>query len=145
AAHVRWQIESVVIENPEEPLRKPFRRDLPVGQSLWRRRWLWALFLVAATVLVYHRMWQAGFIWDDAEHLTENPCIIGPLGFRDIWTTAAARICPLVISCFRLQYLLWGLNPLPFHLLNVALHAGSALLLWRVLAYLNVRGAVFGA
>lgn len=134
-----------MIENSEEPLREPFRRDLPVVQSPWRRHWLWALFLVAATVLVYHRMWQAGFIWDDAEHLTQNPCIIGPLGFKDIWTSSRAFYYPLVLTTFWILHKFVELNPLPYHLLNVFLHAGSAVLLWRVLRQLGVRAAWFGA
>src|SRR5207253_5427665 len=121
------------------------KSNAPVVQSLWRRPWLWALFLVAATVLVYHRMWQAGFIWDDAEHLTENPCIIGPLGFRDIWTSSHAFYYPLVLTTFWILHQFVELNPLPYHLLNVFLHAGSAVLLWRVLRQLGVRAAWFGA
>jgi len=38
-----------------------------------------------------------------------------------------------------------GLSPWPYHLLNVLLHAGSAVLLWQVLRQLNVRGAWLGA
>jgi Tfp pilus assembly protein PilF len=119
--------------------------NAPVMQSLWRRQWLWALFLVAATVLVYHRMWQAGFIWDDDSHLTQNPCIIGPLGFKEIWVSSHAYYYPLVLSTFWVLHKFVGLNPLPYHLLNVLMHAAAAVLLWRVLRQLNVRGAWLGA
>jgi tetratricopeptide (TPR) repeat protein len=99
------------------------------------------LLIAAACQQVLH----AGFIWDDDVHLTENPCVVGPLGFWDIWTSSHARICPLVISSFWLQHKLWGLHPLPYHLMNVAMHAAGALALWRALRALNVRGAWLGA
>jgi tetratricopeptide (TPR) repeat protein len=107
--------------------------------------WLPWLVLPALVAIAYHGVWHAGFTWDDDQHLTENPCIVGPLGFRDIWTSSHARICPLVISSFWLQHAIWGLNPLPYHLVNVAMHCGAALVLWRVLLALGVRGAWLGA
>jgi protein O-mannosyl-transferase len=119
--------------------------NAPVMQSLWRRQWLWALFLVAAAVLVYHRMWQAGFVWDDDSHLTQNPCIVGPLGFKEIWVSSHAYYYPLVLTSFWVLHKFVGLNPLPYHLFNVLMHAGAAVVLWRVLRQLNVRGAWLGA
>ncbi|MDB6137463.1 MAG: hypothetical protein JWO94_535, partial [Verrucomicrobiaceae bacterium] len=107
--------------------------------------WLGVAILVAAVLLAYRGVWQAGFIWDDDVYLTHNACIVGPLGFAKIWTLEQARICPLVISSLWLQYQLWGLNALPYHVVNVALHAGSAIMLWRALQVLGVRGAWLGA
>jgi tetratricopeptide (TPR) repeat protein len=104
----------------------------------------WALLLVAAIAVAYVPVWRAGFIWDDDAHLTANPCIIGPLGLREIWTTAAANYFPLVLTNLWVQHALWGLNPLPYHLVNVAIHAACAVLLWRVLRRLGVPGAWLG-
>jgi len=125
--------------------RKTENSDAAAARSLEQRHWPWALFLVGAIVLVYYRMWYAGFIWDDAEHLTQNPCIIGPLGFKDIWTSSQAVYYPLVLTTFWILYQFVELNPLPYHLLNVLMHAGSAVLLWQVLRQLGVRAAWFGA
>ena len=105
--------------------------------------WLFAAALVAAVVLAYQPVWHAGFIWDDNAHLTENPCVVGPLGLKEIWTTTAARIRPLVQTTFWLEYKIWGLAPLPYHLVNVFLHAVNALLLWQVLRKLGVFGAAW--
>ena len=121
-----------------EPLR-----DIRV--SLWRRDWFWALLLIAFVFIAYTQVFWAGFIWDDESHLTRNPCVVGPLGLKEIWTTTQAVYYPLVLTTFWSLHKLFGLNPLPYHLLNVFLHAASAILLWRVLQVLRVRGAWLGA
>jgi tetratricopeptide (TPR) repeat protein len=115
-------------------------------QGTWSRRdWGIALLLVAAIFIIYEPVWRAGFIWDDDAHVTANPCIVGPLGFRAIWASTAAVYYPLVLTSFWLQHALWGLNPIPYHLVNIAMHAACAILLWRVLLALGVRGAWLGA
>ena len=111
----------------------------------WKRDWLWALILIFVVMLAYQHVWYAGFIWDDDNRLTANPCIVGPLGLKEIWTTSAARFYPLVLTTFWFEHALWGLAPLPYHLVNVLFHALSAVLLWRALQLLNVPGSWLGA
>jgi protein O-mannosyl-transferase len=114
-------------------------------RSFARRDWLWALFLIAFVFVAYARVLNADFIWDDESHLTRNPCIVGPLGLKEIWTSARAVYYPLVLTTFWIVHEFAGLSPWPYHFLNVLLHAGSAVLLWQVLRQLNVRGAWLGA
>src|SRR6266480_3662334 len=111
----------------------------------WWVRLLGAIVLLLVVFLVYARIGAAGFIWDDESHLTQNPCIVGPLGLADIWTSASAVYYPLVLTTFWILHHFVGLNPLPYHILNVTFHGASALLLWRVLVQLRVRGAWLGA
>jgi tetratricopeptide (TPR) repeat protein len=105
----------------------------------------WGLLLALAVVVTYLPVLHAGFIWDDDGRITANPCVVGPLGLKEIWTTNAADICPLVVTTFWVEHALWGLAPLPYHLVNVLLHAACAILLWRVLLALQVPGAWLGA
>ena len=107
--------------------------------------WLSGLILFLAVVLAYQPVWWAGFIWDDDNHVTTNPCIVGPLGLKEIWTTGAARFFPMTLTTFWVEHALWGLTPLPYHLVNVLMHGGAAVALWRVLWTLRVPGAWFGA
>jgi len=107
--------------------------------------WHWGLILVLAVIIMYSPVWWAGYIWDDDMVVTGNPVVIGPLGLKEIWTTAAADICPLSLTTFWIEHKLWGLNPLPYHLVNVLLHGVSAVLLWRVLRHLKIAGAWLGA
>src|SRR5436305_1206777 len=111
----------------------------------WWVRLVGVLLLLLLVFLAYVRVGAAGFIWDDESHLTQNPCIIGPLGLADIWTSTSAFYYPLVLTTFWILHHFVGLNPLPYHILNVTFHAASPLLLWRVLVQLRVRGAWLGA
>ncbi len=113
--------------------------------SWFRRDWVWGLILILSVILTYTPVWQAGFIWDDDTHLTANPCIVGPLGLKEIWTTRAADICPFTFTTFWVEHALWGLEPLPYHLVNVLMHGACAVLLWRVLRSLHVQCAWLGA
>src|SRR2546428_9852850 len=119
----------------QNQLRSPF----------WQRNWLWGLFLIALILMAYARVFGAGFIWDDESHLTRNSCIVGPLGLKEIWTSTRAVYYPLVLTTFWILHKVVGLNPVPYHILNVLMHVGSAVLLWHVLRNLEVRGARLGA
>src|SRR6266487_851261 len=118
-------------------------RDLQ--RAFCGKNWLLTLLLIALVFVAYARVFNAGFIWDDESHLTQNPCIVGPLGLKEVWTTARAVYYPLVLTTFWALHKVVGLTPWSYHLLNVLLHAGSAVLLWQVLRQLNVRGAWLGA
>ena len=115
------------------------------AQSWINRDWLWALILILSVILTYTPVWKAGFIYDDGQLLTANPCVVGPLGLKEIWTTSAADNCPLMFTTFWVEHALWGLEPLPYHLVTVLLHGTCAMLLWRVLRSLRVQGAWLGA
>ena len=108
-------------------------------------QWLLIPVLVAVVFVAYARVIQCGFIWDDEAHLTQNPCVIGPLGLKEIWTTTRAVYYPLVLTTFWALHKLVGLAPWAYHALNIVLHAASAVLLWRVLRQLGVRAAFLGA
>jgi protein O-mannosyl-transferase len=113
--------------------------------SFWRRDWFWALLLIAFVFIAYAQVLRAAFIWDDESHLTQNLCVVGPLGLKEVWTTTQAVYYPLVLTTFWALHKFFGLNPLPYHLLNIFFHAASAILLWRILRVLRVRGAWLGA
>jgi tetratricopeptide (TPR) repeat protein len=117
----------------------------PSGErrSWWWRGWLAALFLVVAPVMAYWPALHGGFIWDDNDHISTNLALRSPHGLWEIWFRpgATCQFYPMTFTVFWLGYQLWGLNPLGYHLLNVLLHCLVALLLWQVLARLQVKGA----
>jgi tetratricopeptide (TPR) repeat protein len=103
--------------------------------------------LVAGTILVYQPAWQAGFIWDDDDYVTNNRLLTAPDGLKRIWFSleSPSQYFPLVYSAFRLEHALWGLNSAGYHWTNILLHAANALLVWWLLHRLKVPGAWLGA
>jgi tetratricopeptide (TPR) repeat protein len=109
--------------------------------------WLLALGLVLATVLAYHSVLRAGFIWDDDDYVTQNPLLTAPDGLWRIWFSrdSPSQYFPLTYTTFYIEHSLWGLNPLGYHCVNLLLHAANALLVWRLLARLRIPAAWLAA
>ncbi|MBM3855160.1 MAG: tetratricopeptide repeat protein, partial [Verrucomicrobia bacterium] len=110
-----------------------------------QRKWVSLAGLALAVLVAYSPVWHAGFIWDDDAHVTTNPVIVGPQGLKEIWTSAKANYFPLTMTSFWVQHALWGLDPRPYHLVNVGQQAICAVLMFLVLARLRVPGAALGA
>jgi len=102
----------------------------------------WLLGITALTIVCYLPALDAGFIWDDNDWLTENPLVTEPGGLARIWSGAERlQYYPVLFTAFRAEFLLWGLNPLGYHLVNVLLHALNAFLLGWLLCRLRVPAA----
>jgi tetratricopeptide (TPR) repeat protein len=109
----------------------------PKAFTLW-----WVAALLALTAFTQCPALHNGFIWDDDDHLTANPAMTLPGGLHKIWTSVAfSRYYPLTLTTFWTERRLWGLNPLPYHAVNIALHAANAVLIFVLLRRLNIRGA----
>jgi protein O-mannosyl-transferase len=107
--------------------------------------WVFAAALLLAVFFSYQPAWHGGFIWDDNLHLLDNP-VLKPGGLAKIWVPGAyVNYWPLTYSAYWLQFNMWGLNPLGFHIVNILLHGISALLVWQILMQLRVRGAMLAA
>ncbi|UCC32663.1 MAG: tetratricopeptide repeat protein [Phycisphaerales bacterium] len=106
-----------------------------------------ALGIVAITVLAYAPALRGEFIWDDDYYVTNNQTLRSADGLKAIWLEPRAlpQYYPLVYTSFWVEYHLWELRPFGYHLTNVLLHAGSALLFWCLLHRLSVPGAYVAA
>jgi protein O-mannosyl-transferase len=70
--------------------------------------------------------------WDDEANLTANPDYRG-LGWQQVrWMFTSAHVLghwiPLTWLSFGADYVLWGMNPVGYHLTNMLLHAANAAL-----------------
>lgn len=108
---------------------------------------LTAAAFAGLALIAYWPIFSAGFIWDDPAHITENALLLDLRGLLRIWTETGAhqQFYPLTLTIFWIEYQLWGLHPLGYHLLNVLLQVGVALLVWRICARLRLPGALAAA
>ena len=102
--------------------------------------------IVLITAVAYLPILRGGFIWDDDTQITENRLLRTLAGLRSIWfEPGPLQYYPLTQTTLWLEYHLWGLRPLGYHLVNVMLHALTAGLVWLVLDRLAVPGAWMAA
>ncbi len=97
---------------------------------------------MALAFVVYAPVLTAGFIWDDGRAITNNLALRSWHGLLDIWAGHSdPDYFPLKSTVLWLVYQLFGGRTPPYHILNVAVHAANAALLWRVLRRLSIPGA----
>ena len=118
-------------------------RSIPENQDMtnngWRSRVTGAALIMLLTVLAYLPALRGGFVWDDAPFVWDNPLIKSADGLYQFWFTAAAQdYFPLTSTSLWLEWRLWGGNPFGYHVVNILLHALSAVLVWRVLVRLKI-------
>ena len=103
--------------------------------------------IILLVFLAYLPTLRGGFIWDDDSYVTHNPTLHDLGGLQRIWFKVGAvpQYYPMVHTTFWLEYHLWALNPIGYHLINVLLHAVAAILLWQVLRRLQAPGAWLAA
>ena len=113
------------------------------GWKLWA--WLAGAALVLLVFAAYYPLRAAGYIWDDDNYVLKNVALRSARGLAAIWAhplhPVTPQYYPLAFTTFWVEYHLWGLRPLGFHIINVSLHALSALVLWRLLRALQVPAA----
>src|SRR5438128_2500319 len=116
------------------------RRPMPAkrgkqGTGRDFREWV-APCVAIITVLVFAPALHNQFLdWDDLENFTKNTNYRG-LGWAQLewmWTTVLlGHYVPLTWMTLGLDYLVWGMNPLGYHLTNVLLHAANAAVFYLV-------------
>lgn len=103
--------------------------------------------LAVATYVAYGPALTGDFVWDDDSYILRNETLRSAEGLRRIWFEPGAtpQYYPLVFTTFWLEYQLWGARPAGFHVVNVALHVATTVLLGALLRRLNVPGAGWAA
>lgn len=118
-----------------------------VLRASWLSRpWVVGALLALATLIAYLPAWNGSPVWDDNAHMIQ-PQMRSLDGLRRIWLEPGAtqQYYPIAYSAFWIAQQLWSDAPLGYHLTNIVLHVGAALLLARILGLLNVPGAWFAA
>ncbi len=103
------------------------------------RPWLHVVILAVAGFIVHFPALQGQLIWDDDYLVRTNPLTKSPVlvfeAFRHhlFLDSYSAHYRPVQNLSYMLDYVLWNDNPYGFHLTNVLLHVGSAILLYLLL------------
>src|SRR5262249_35257261 len=120
---------------------------LPGEAKSLRDRALWAGVLVLLTFVTYMPATNGPFIWDDDRHVSQNRNLVDGQGLINIWTKfglkngGTPQYYPLTHTTYWLEYRAWQLDPMWYHVVNIALHSCSAVLLWLILQKLSVPGS----
>ena len=102
-----------------------------------------AAALLVMAMAVYLPAMRGGFIWDDRKNVLNNESLRTTAGLVRTWTRLDENFhyYPLTYTSFWIEYRIWKLDTLGYHMVNVLLHVTVAVLLWRVLAALTIPGS----
>jgi hypothetical protein len=84
-----------------------------------------ALILVQLVVVAFFPALRAGFVlWDDDTYFVNNPHYrgLGPAQLGWMFSVRSGHYMPLTWLTHGLDYVLWGMHPGGYHLINVLLH-----------------------
>ena len=106
-----------------------------------RRTMLWiAAGFLAPGFLIYARSLFNGFVdWDDGLLVINNPIIRGPTPLH-VWQAFTSYdpelYIPLTFLSYQINFLLGGLHAFGYHLVNLVLHVGNAVLVTGIISLL---------
>ena len=111
-----------------------------------RGDWFFCLILAIVTILAYQPAWHGGLLWDD-DNCTTPRELRSLDGLGRIWfqPRATAQYYPLLYTSYWVQQRLWGDSTTGYHLVNLLLHIGCAVLVLKILRFLRVPGAELAA
>ena len=104
---------------------------------IWSRPWV----LVVLILLVYANSWGNPFILDDVTHIQDNRQLTRWENWTGVFTSPffefkevglAQYYRPLVKLTYKIERLVFGINPFGYHLVNTALHCINTLLLYLI-------------
>jgi hypothetical protein len=90
--------------------------------------------------ICYANTLKGDFIWDDNYHIVKSIHLekkgVASIFSRELFDSGLNYYRPVYLFTFFLEYRLWKLNPLGYHLVNILLHCAAAALIFILLRYL---------
>jgi tetratricopeptide (TPR) repeat protein len=122
---------------------QPFTFTLPDDPNSGKDWYLWAAVLALIALVAFWPAINGSFLWDDDQYVTQNKALQDSTGLKEIWKIPPGTIqyYPLTFTAFWVEHQFWGNNSLGYRVINLLLHAGAAIVLWRILRRLEIPGA----
>src|SRR3989475_3334698 len=133
-----------VASRPQHSQPPPHERPEPVARALLQGwlSWLVPVVIALITCAAFLPTLQNQFVnWDDVENFLDSPHYRGLAWthLRWMWTTHLGHYIPLTWMTLGLDYLLWGMNPVGYHLTSLVLHAANAVVFFFVVRRILTR------
>ena len=105
------------------------------------------LLISVVTVLCYFPAIKNGYIWDDDLYVTKNLTLLDLQGLKRIWSEldATPQYYPVTFTTFWLEYQIWELQPVGYHVVNILIHILNAILIGRIFERISIPGAWLAA
>lgn len=114
-------------------------------QLTWRAGLGYFLLIALICALAFSNTILYPFVgWDDNELIVENPLVRGGLRCRNvlrIFTAPQISYLPLRTLSYAIDYSIWGLNTVGYHLVNILFHALTAFMVFCLARRHFARGA----
>ena len=133
-----------VASRPQHSQPPPHERPEPVARALLQGwlSWLVPVVIALITCAAFLPTLQNQFVnLDDNDNFLDNPHYRGLAWthLRWMWTTHQGHYIPLTWMTLGLDYLLWGMNPVGYHLTSLLLHVTNAVVFFFVVRWLLTR------
>ncbi len=110
-----------------------------------KNKWYGLLVFLIPLFVFLHNL-KAGFVWDDYVVLTELKDVVNPFNINSLPWLSGRFFRPIATVSLQIDTLLWGNNPLGFHLTSLLIHCINGLLLFILFSeLLGEKTAFFGA
>jgi tetratricopeptide (TPR) repeat protein len=129
--------------DPASEEAQPFVITLPDDPASRNDWYLWAAVMALIALVAFWPAISGTFLWDDDQYVTQNPALLDATGLKEIWKIPPGTIqyYPLTFTALWIEHHFWENNSLGYRVVNLILHAGAALILWRILRRLSIPGA----
>src|SRR2546427_20717 len=133
-----------VASRPQHSQPPPHERPEPVARALLQGwlSWLVPVVIALITCAAFLPTLQNQFVnLDDNDNFLDNPHYRGLAWthLRWMWTTHLGHYIPLTWMTLGLDSLLWGMNPVGYHLMSLLLHAANAVVFFFVVRRILTR------
>ena len=118
----------------------------PAGRSTGQQLVNRILLIAGFAIWVYYPAINGVWFGDDAIYIFDNPLLHSVSGLWKFWFQPGSWVeyYPVEETVLWVEYQLWHIDPVGYHLVNLVLHLVNALLVWRLLDKFGLRLAWLG-